>query len=125
MKSVTWLACVLCMATGAACGAAGGGGGGGGGPDGGTPDAGQNLAAPMLIAGGGIGSGAINGKVNVYAIDSRSKAPLAGVAVRIGAASANMPLTGTTDTTGMCSFTDATLVGAQTITVSHAGHGAP
>ena len=81
-----------------------------------------NDAAPEEIPGGGIGSGAVDGKLNVYAIDGDTKAPLAGAAVRVGEADAETPLEGTTDAMGLVTFKDASLKGATTITVTAADH---
>jgi hypothetical protein len=73
---------------------------------------GSNNAAPMLIAGGGVGSGAVDGLVNVYAIDSQTKAPISGATVVVGA------LMATTDSTGLATIKGGTLKGPQTITVT-------
>lgn len=81
-----------------------------------------NDAAPEEIAGGGIGSGAVDGKINVYAIDGATEAPIAGAAVRIGESDAAAPLEGKTDSTGLVTFKDDALQGAQTITVTAADH---
>lgn len=81
-----------------------------------------NDAAPEEIVGGGIGSGAIDGKINVYAIDGATDAPIAGASVRIGEADDASPLEGTTDAMGLVTFKDASLQGASTITVTAADH---
>ena len=70
-----------------------------------------NDAAPEEIPGGGIGSGAVDGKINVYAIDAITEAPIAGASVRVGEADAAKPLEGTTDATGLVTFKDASLQG--------------
>lgn len=81
-----------------------------------------NDAAPEEIPGGGIGSGAVDGKINVYAIDALTEAPISGAAVRIGDADAAKPLDGMTDATGLITFKDSSLQGAQTITITAADH---
>jgi len=81
-----------------------------------------NDAAPEEIPGGGIGSGAVDGKINVYAIDAITEAPIAGASVRVGEADAAKPLEGTTDATGLVTFKDASLQGGQTITITAADH---
>jgi len=81
-----------------------------------------NDAAPEEIVGGGVGSGAIDGKINVYAIDALTDAPIAGASVRVGEADNASPLEGTTDATGLVTFKDASLQGASTITVTAADH---
>jgi hypothetical protein len=81
-----------------------------------------NDAAPEEIPGGGIGSGAIDGKINVYAIDGRTDAPISGATVHLGDADAEKLLEGTTDATGLVTFKNAALQGAQTITVTAADH---
>lgn len=82
----------------------------------------MNDAAPQEIPGGGIGSGAVDGKINVYAIDGDTKEPIAGAAVRVGEPDATEPLEGTTDETGLVTFKNPALQGAQTITVTAADH---
>lgn len=81
-----------------------------------------NDAAPEEIVGGGIGSGAIDGKINVYAVDGITDAPIAGASVRVGEADDASPLEGTTDATGLVTFKDAGLQGASTITITAADH---
>jgi hypothetical protein len=71
---------------------------------------------PRVIAGGGIGDGPVDGVVNVYAIDDTTRRPIANATVRVGT------LTGTTDADGLFVARDATLTGAQTITVKAAGY---
>lgn len=77
-----------------------------------------NDAAPEEIVGGGVGSGAVDGKINVYAIDGITEAPIAGASVRVGEADAAKPLEGTTDATGLVTFKDPSLQGKQTITIT-------
>lgn len=74
----------------------------------------SNNAAPTLIAGGGVGSGAINGTLNVYVIDSQSKAPISGASVTV----AGQTMAMTTDATGLAVFKGGSLKGPQTITVT-------
>lgn len=81
-----------------------------------------NDAAPELLAGGGVGSGAIKGKLNVYAIDAQTKAPIANADVRVGEADDMEPLVGKTDATGLITFKDAKLEGPTSITITAADH---
>jgi hypothetical protein len=76
----------------------------------------RNLAEPRLIAGGGIGDGAIDGRVNLHVIDSDTDAPIAGAEVQIGEPG-ETPKTGVTDSSGLFSLDDDALVGPVTITV--------
>lgn len=61
------------------------------GPD--APD--ENRPDPRVIPGGGIGDGPIDGVVNLYVIDDRTRDPIANAEVRVGTVS------GTTDATGL------------------------
>ncbi|HTJ45242.1 MAG TPA: hypothetical protein VL463_24215 [Kofleriaceae bacterium] len=56
---------------------------------------GGNDAAPALITGGGVGSGEIDGRVNVYVIDSNTFAAISGAKVRVGS------ISGMTDANGL------------------------
>ncbi len=82
-----------------------------------TLDPGNN-AAPAEIPGGGIGSGAIDGTLNVYATDADTKEPIAGAKVYVGEADAAELLEATTDATGLATFKNSVLQGATTITVT-------
>ena len=106
----------------AACGGGSTVSGTDGGPNGG-PDAPPG-SGPMLIAGGGVTDGPIAGTLYIYVVESGGSKPLAGAQVRVGAATAASPLTATTDATGLASFTDPGLTGAQTITATASGHAA-
>lgn len=77
---------------------------------------GGNDATPTVVPGGGVSSGGIDGEVNVFVIDSRTDAPLAGASVTVGT------VTGTTDATGLFTFTD--VKGPQTISATLAGYAA-
>jgi len=70
---------------------------------------GGNDVNPRIIAGGGIGDGAIDGELNVGVIDHTSYAPIAGATVQVGTAMK------TTDSKGFATFSGVT--GAQTVTV--------
>jgi len=86
-----------------------------GGDDSPSPDGPTgNHPAPTVIPGGGIGSGAIDGVVNLYAIDDRTREPIAGATVRIG------DIDGTTDATGL--FVAEGLVGPQQVAVTANGY---
>jgi hypothetical protein len=67
----------------------------------------SNDVDPRVIAGGGVGDGEIDGEVNVYVIDSRTDAPIAGATVSIGETNK------TTDAKGLVTFSD--VEGEQTI----------
>jgi hypothetical protein len=75
---------------------------------------GGNNVTPTLIPGGGVGSGGIDGEVNVYVIDDDSGAPITGAKVRVGKTD------GTTDATGL--FTATGVSGKQTIAAVATGH---
>jgi len=45
---------------------------------------GDDPVAPRVIPGGGIGDGAIDGRLNVHVIDGRTDAPIAGATVLVG-----------------------------------------
>jgi len=74
----------------------------------------SNDVDPRVIAGGGVGDGEIDGEVNVYVIDSRTDAPVAGATVAIGETNK------TTDAKGLVTFSD--VEGAQTIAVKAADY---
>ncbi len=73
-----------------------------------------NDPPPRVIAGGGIGDGAVDGVVNLYVIDDATRLPVSGAAVTIGT------LDGTTDATGL--FVATGLTGAQTVVVKASGY---
>lgn len=77
---------------------------------------GGNDAAPSLIMGGGVGSGDIDGKVNVYVIDQDTFAPIAGAKVRVGT------IDGMTDSTGLFTAKNDNLSGKQNVTAVASGH---
>lgn len=79
----------------------------------GGDDSGNN-PDPTIIPGGGIGSGAIDGVVNLYAIDDSTRSPIEGASVTIG------DVTGTTDSDGL--FVADGLTGPQTVVVTAAGY---
>lgn len=68
----------------------------------------------MVIAGGGIGGGAIDGVVNLYVIDDATRMPIEGASVRVGTVS------GTTDATGL--FIANGLTGKQEVVVTASGY---
>jgi hypothetical protein len=74
----------------------------------------NHVEDPEILPRGGIGSGAIQGELNVFVVDSVTSAPIAGATVRVEAEPE--PLTGNTDSTGLIVFTDSGLAGAQTVT---------
>jgi hypothetical protein len=73
-----------------------------------------NNPNPRLIAGGGIGDGAIDGLANVYVIDNVTYQPIADATVEIATQNA------TTDATGLAVFHG--LSGPQTVVVQAAGY---
>jgi len=86
-----------------------------GGDDSATPDAPTgNHPAPMILAGGGIGGGAIDGVVNLYVIDDQTRQPIAGAAVSVGT------VTGTTDATGL--FVATGVTGKQDVVATASGY---
>jgi hypothetical protein len=68
----------------------------------------------MVIAGGGIGGGAVDGVVNLYVIDDTTRMPVEGASVRVGTVS------GTTDATGL--FIANGLTGKQEVVVTASGY---
>ena len=85
----------------------------------------DNHPAPVLVPGGGIGGGAIDGYLNVYVIDADTNAPLTAAAVQVGASSASAPCMALTDSTGLVTFDPMscpTLHGAVTVTASAANY---
>jgi hypothetical protein len=85
----------------------------------------DNHPAPMLVPGGAIGGGAINGYLNVYVIDGDSYAPVAGAAVEVGASPSASPCMGLADSTGLATFDPMGcpgLRGKVTLTASATGY---
>lgn len=82
---------------------------------------GVNDVDPRVISGGGVGDGSIEGELNVHVIDSADDSPVSGASVLIGEPG-DTPLEGTTDSTGLITFTDDSLDGATTITATAAGY---
>jgi hypothetical protein len=68
----------------------------------------------MVIAGGGITGGAVDGVVNLYAIDDATRMPIQGATVRVGT------VDGTTDATGL--FVASGVVGKQDVIVTAPGY---
>lgn len=80
-----------------------------------SPDAPTgNHPPPRVIAGGGIGDGAIDGVVNLYVIDDATRLPIGNASVQVGT------VAGTTDSTGL--FVADGVTGAQTISVAAASY---
>jgi hypothetical protein len=104
---------LLCFA--AACGGTSPGTGGDGGPIDGAP------GSPMLISGGGVANGPVAGTMHVFVVEHDSATPIAGAHVQLGDGGT---FTGTTDSTGLVTFTGASLTGAQTVTATSSGHAA-
>src|SRR3569623_3840931 len=73
-----------------------------------------NHPDPMVIAGGGIGGGAIDGVVNHYVIDDATRKPIEGANVRVGT------VAGTTDATGLIIANG--LTGTQEVVVTASGY---
>ena len=81
----------------------------------------DNHPAPVLVPGGGIGGGAINGYLNVYVIDADTNAPITGAAVQVEVASTSAPCMALTDSTGLATLDPMScpmLKGAVTVTAS-------
>jgi hypothetical protein len=84
----------------------------------------NNHPMPVLVPGGGIGGGSIDGYVNLYVIDTDTNLGLSGASVQIGPPTAT-PCTGLTDSTGLVTFDPmscAGLRGAVTLTASATGY---
>jgi hypothetical protein len=79
-----------------------------------TAACGGNDPSPRVIAGGGIGDGAIDDVANIYVIDNVSYKPIVGATVEIGGKDL------TTDSTGLAVFHG--LNGPQTVIVQAAGY---
>lgn len=77
-------------------------------------DDGGNRPDPRVIAGGGIGDGAIDGVVNLYVIDDDTRMPIAGATVKVG------DVSGTTDDSGL--FVAGGLIGPQTVVAKASGY---
>lgn len=73
-----------------------------------------NHPPPRVIAGGGIGDGAIDGVVNLYVIDDDTRLPIANATVRVGAVS------GLTDASGL--FVARDVSGPQTVIAKATGY---
>lgn len=108
-----------------------GGGGGASGPgsdagiDAGGDDEGphgNHIENPEIVPGGGLGSGAIDGELNVFVIDGVTEEPIEGAEVRVGDASDTSPLEDVTDADGFVVFRGEGLEGAQVITASAEAH---
>src|SRR5262245_49686273 len=95
----------------AACGGGGGTNDDDAGDDGGDVD-------PVLIPGGGVTSGAIDGEVNVYVVEVGTATPIPQASVRVGA------LEALTNADGLAVISDPGLVGPQTVTATANGHAA-
>jgi hypothetical protein len=73
-----------------------------------------NAPPPRVIAGGGIGDGAIDGVVNLYVIDDKTRMPIPNATVRVGS------IDGVTDATGL--FVATSVVGPQTVIAKATGY---
>lgn len=82
---------------------------------------GPNDAEPRLIPSGGVGDGAIDGRINVYVIDAATDEPIAGADVRIGEPD-ETPIEGSTDSAGLFTIDDDSLEGPTTITATASGY---
>ncbi len=116
-NSVLAMGCFALLACGG--GSSDGVDGGGGNAD--ARVSGPNDVEPMLIAGGGVGSGAVHGEINVHVVDDETGATIPGATVRIEAAT---PLENVTDSGGLAVFIKEDLIGAQTVTVVASGYAA-
>ena len=85
----------------------------------------DNHPTPNLVPGGGIGSGKINGYLNVYVTDDDTRAPIMGASVRVGPSANSMPCEALTDSTGLATFDPQScksLNGPVTVTASDSGY---
>ncbi|MBN2496507.1 MAG: hypothetical protein JXR96_18075 [Deltaproteobacteria bacterium] len=80
-----------------------------------------NDAEPRLIAGGGTGDGAIDGRLNVYVLDEHSERPIRGAFVMLGSGP-DPSFSATTDNDGLVTFRDPVLAGSQIVTVYEEGY---
>jgi hypothetical protein len=78
----------------------------------------NHISNPTPQPGGGVGSGEVNGELNVFVIDSSTAQPISGATVIVHTKALAAPLTGTTSTTGLATFTSDSLSGAQDITAT-------
>ncbi len=85
-------------------------------------DEAKNTPDPRLIEGGGVGDGAINGRVNVYVVNSDTDEAIINATILIGEPDVAEPMEGTTDSDGLFSLDDGSLKGPQTITVVADGY---
>ena len=84
----------------------------------------NNHPTPVLVPGGGISGGAINGYLNVYVIDEDTNAPIAGASLQVTAGMTS-PCMGVADSTGLVAFDSMScpgLRGAVTVTASAGGY---
>lgn len=81
----------------------------------------KNTPDPRLIPGGGIGDGAINGRINIYVIDGDTDEAVINATVSIGEPDVN-PTEGATDSDGLFSLDSDSLKGPTTITVVADGY---
>jgi hypothetical protein len=78
------------------------------------------IPMPVLVPGGGIGGGAIDGYLNVYVIDEDTNAPVAGATLQVSGGMASA-CTGVSDSTGLVMLDSKScpgLRGAVTVTAS-------
>jgi hypothetical protein len=84
----------------------------------------NNHPTPVLVPGGGISGGSIDGYLNVYVIDTDTNLGISGASVQVTAGAA-APCTGLTDSTGLVTFDQMSCVGlrgAATLTASATGY---
>lgn len=81
----------------------------------------KNMAEPRLIAGGGVGDGSINGRVNIYTIDGDTGDPIGSAEIFIGEPGED-PLEAMTDSSGLATVDDDILDGPTTITIVADGY---
>lgn len=88
----------------------------------GSVSGGPNHPAPMLVPGGAIGGGHIDGYLNVYVTDTDSNAVIAGAEVKVNGGGACQAAT---DATGLATFDPSTcpsLKGPVTLDASASGY---
>ncbi len=124
MKCVLTVAAIMLAACGTGAVGDDDGDGGSGIDGGGTSFDAANPGDPVLVAGGGVAPGAIDGTIHVHVIDAKTGAAISGANVRVGAADASAPLEATTSGSGLHTFDDASLSGAQTVTAVANGYAA-
>jgi len=81
----------------------------------------KNTPDPRLIEGGGVGDGAINGRVNIHVINGDTDEAIVGATILIGEPD-ETAMEGETDSDGLFTLDDGSLSGPTTVTVVADGY---